>query len=72
MLIENFMNRYSPIVPRDDAPNEPGEVVGMISRKHRVAFVVSPHREDQRTGSTTPPVPMSRYWQSMFKAVSIR
>jgi hypothetical protein len=48
MNIENFMNKYAPIVARDDRPNEPGEVVGIIDRKHRVAWVVSPHREDQR------------------------
>lgn len=69
--IENFMNRYAPIVPRDDKPNEPGKVVGMISRRHRVAFVVSPHREDQRHGATTM-TPMSAYWKAMFDAVTIR
>jgi hypothetical protein len=72
MNIENFMKKYAPIVARDDKPNEPGEVVGMISRKYRVAFVVSPHRVDQRHGNTAPPVPLSDYWKSMHKAVSIR
>jgi hypothetical protein len=71
MNIENFMNKYAPIVARDDKPNEPGEVVGMISRRHRVAWVVSPHREDQRHGATTL-TPMSEYWDHMFKSVSIR
>lgn len=66
------MRKYAPIVARDDRPNEPGVVVGMISRRHRVAWVVSPHRLDQRTGSIAPPVPMSEYWKAMLDAVSIR
>jgi hypothetical protein len=66
-------NKYAPIVARDNRGNQPGEVVGMICSKHRVAFVVSPHREDQRHhGSTSPRREMSEYWRSMFDAVSIK
>jgi hypothetical protein len=65
-------NKYAPIVARDNRGNQPGEVVGMICSKNRVAFVVSPHREDQRHGSTSSPNPMSEYWKAMHKRVSIR
>jgi hypothetical protein len=65
-------NKYAPIVARDNRGNLPGEVVGMICSKNRVAFVVSPHREDRRTGSTSPRKPMSEYWQAMHEAVSIK
>lgn len=71
MNISRAMKKYAPIVARDDKPNEPGQVVGIISRRHRVAFVVSPHREDQRHGATTL-TPMSEYWKTMLDAVSIR
>ncbi|WP_308636128.1 hypothetical protein [Paenibacillus silvisoli] len=66
------MNKYAPIVAREDKPNEPGEIVGIIDSKHRVAWSVSPHREDKRTGVTAAPVPMSGYWQSLHAAISIR
>jgi hypothetical protein len=65
-------NKYAPIVARDNRGNQPGEVVGVICSKHRVAFVVSPHREDQKHGSTSPRREMSEYWRSMFDAVSIK
>jgi hypothetical protein len=44
----------------------------MICSKHRVVWAVSPHREDQRHGSTSPRREMSEYWRSMFDAVSIK
>jgi hypothetical protein len=65
-------NKYAPIVARDNRGNQPGEVVGMICSKHRVAWAVSPHREDQRHGSTSPRREMSEYWKAMGKAVSIQ
>lgn len=65
-------NKFAPTVKVVQEPNKAGEVVDIISRKHRIAFVVSPHREDQRHGSTSPRTPMSDYWRSMFTAVSIK
>lgn len=73
MLLNDIaVTRYAPQSKMEEIKNEPGEIVGTISEKHRVYWVCSPHRVDARTGSVIPPVPMSEYWKAMGQAVSIK
>ncbi len=40
----------APKEKKDTTGNLPGEFVGWISKRWQVAWVVSPHRADKRTG----------------------
>jgi hypothetical protein len=70
-VYEREQRNYAPYIVKEKIVNKPGKVVGYISLRHRVAWTVSPHREDQRHGATTRK-PMSEYCQAMCKAVSVK
>lgn len=72
LLTDIAVTRYAPQTAMRQEANKPGEVVGIISEKFGVAWTVSPHRVDARTGSIIPPIPMSEYWKAMGQSVSIK
>lgn len=50
-IYEREQRGYAPIVAKDRTRNKPGVVVGTISAKHRIVWVVNPDRPDQRHGA---------------------
>jgi hypothetical protein len=50
--------------------NAPGRIVGWISAAHSVAWVVSPHRQDRRTGAVGRAT-WGAYAQELYAAVSL-
>lgn len=49
--------------------NRPGLFAGWIDETHRIAWVVSPHREDRRTGAKCH-TPMSDYAKELYSRIS--
>lgn len=62
--------KHAPREKLEISKNKPGIVVGVISEKHGVAWVVSPHRTDKKTGAQQKK-PAGRYARELMQSVTL-